>query len=983
MFFNRVAKKCFQACLKMCMDKGLASSTCYRYRKWATTKDYIWPKHHGSKGGKKRLQSFPAMAEWKKQFAKGQVFTNQDVKDRVKKMTGKSPCKNTVGVYFEELVQDPNAKCRKYKKVYHKTERRFIAEHSRRAVVTLCVITGLTHAVPTDDPERKCTKTELDKMIPYPHHWADPNLMFNNDDTTYVAAALKSGETAVYAAPNADASGAYSVFTLDKKVQNFYQRIKAHCTCSFSGILGPFILSTKIKEREWGNVNRDIIVMTIPGLCTGGDLAPLTEPGYLVLLKQGRTELQNETLEQKLTRWMFEQVWIPYIERIRGRVDPAYQAGDDPPSWLTAIWWFDGHIPPLKAVTSRDLINKLVALRIIPNKGNPGRTGVEQLWDVCDVFKRSKHWVKKGTAPPATFAMLKQTTTEIFTRYHKEHGLRIAAKKRNLIIDFVAQYPAVVRKSFTSESLLKAVKRVGKYCPVSGQPDFLQLIRTIPGNLTELEEFSLLDAAQRLMASGRGLDICEDDLERAGVPPDKNSLGEVVPRDFSLKQEWRQRSKCCSTDVQREGREKLVQAALLAEEAAKLKKSGTKLKIIRENADAEAHLKQICSADGILCRGNHRRMYHSATMEHFAKLRAPELRAFIFARKYELRVKFKLNKLNVQAAQRGEACTILTAFELRLNKVTLTAPAVQPASVVPLLAVNDLVHSLADDALVIQNREYAIAKIAANTVYTAAWADLINDALPQGVVSLSGQEPALEHLEKQLRQRLCRHIQNRIPEGKKKLRSSHVWDFVRMNLQRVAMVLIQTGHVLPSDVLVHVRGVCKCLLAPATSERLMQLRPDVPLFNAGEGVYLYWDPVNAVWVRSGKISGRPFSRRHDEHLRSARAGNTVSGFYAAHASEQCNDHVAGVWTGVPFEKLQMYAGVSWTREKARSIIDLLWWPDETMTAMKRSTKWRGDGTEYRVDFAAYLFELGYDLLLEQANCPSEGPGFEGPLGFHS
>ena len=70
---------------------------------------------------------------------------------------------------------------------------------------------------------------------------------------------FKTGETVVYVDPNRDVSGTYSVFTLDNKVQNFYQQIKAHYTCSFSGILGPLILSTKIKEREWGSVNKDII----------------------------------------------------------------------------------------------------------------------------------------------------------------------------------------------------------------------------------------------------------------------------------------------------------------------------------------------------------------------------------------------------------------------------------------------------------------------------------------------------------------------------------------------------------------------------------------------------------------------------------------------------------------------------------------------------------------------------------------------------
>ena len=69
-------------------------------------------------------------------------------------------------------------------------------------------------------------------------------------------------------------------------------------------------------------------------------------------------------------------------------MDPDFDDGDDPPPWLKVVWWFDGAIPPLKAVTHASLMSKLIKLGFILNKGNPGRTGVEQLLDVIDGFKR-------------------------------------------------------------------------------------------------------------------------------------------------------------------------------------------------------------------------------------------------------------------------------------------------------------------------------------------------------------------------------------------------------------------------------------------------------------------------------------------------------------------------------------------------------------------------------------------------------------------
>jgi hypothetical protein len=36
-----------------------------------------------------------------------------------------------------------------------------------------------------------------------------------------------------------------------------------------------------------------------------------------------------------------------------------------------------------------------------------------------------------------------------------------------------------------------------------------------------------------------------------------------------------------------------------------------------------------------------------------------------------------------------------------------------------------------------------------------------------------------------------------------------------------------------------------------------------------EGSYLYFDPEEAVWIRSGKVCGRSFAERHKEHKTSS------------------------------------------------------------------------------------------------------------------
>ena len=105
-------------------------------------------------------------------------------------------------------------------------------------------------------------------------------------------------------------------------------------------------------------------------------------------MRQASNSKEEESRDQRLTRWLFEKVWIPWVQRLRKQVDPEFNDGDDPPPYLKVAWWFDGAIPPLKAVTHAQLMAKLVQLGFILNKGNPGRTGVEQLLDVIDAFKR-------------------------------------------------------------------------------------------------------------------------------------------------------------------------------------------------------------------------------------------------------------------------------------------------------------------------------------------------------------------------------------------------------------------------------------------------------------------------------------------------------------------------------------------------------------------------------------------------------------------
>ena len=142
-------------------------------------------------------------------------------------------------------------------------------------------------------------------------------------------------------------------------------------------------------------MTQDLIAITIPGLCVGGHMSLLNEPGYLILFRGCKDKDQQESVEQRMCRWIWINVWFPLIEVVRQHVDPTWKPGQPIPDHLHAAWWGDGYIPNLKCITEW-LMGMFLKLKITPNKSNPARTGVEQNLDVNPGFKNSKHWVDVG-----------------------------------------------------------------------------------------------------------------------------------------------------------------------------------------------------------------------------------------------------------------------------------------------------------------------------------------------------------------------------------------------------------------------------------------------------------------------------------------------------------------------------------------------------------------------------------------------------------
>ena len=123
-------------------------------------------------------------------------------------------------------------------------------------------------------------------------------------------------------------------------------------------------------------------------------------------------------------------------------------------------------------------------------------------------------------------------------------------------------------------------------------------------------------------------------------------------------------------------------------------------------------------------------------------------------------------------------------------------------------------------------------------------------------------------------------------------------------------------------------------------------------------------------------------------MRKARApANEQRGLYAKHPSREAPSTNPDLFDGTYFEDMACYLGVGWSRRQRSQVVTLFEWSPTVESRLKRSSKWKSkdhdpDGVYLKTRWIAYLFELVYDLCLKWGECVSEGPGFEGPIGWY-
>lgn len=399
----------------------------------------------------------------------------------------------------------------------------------------------------------------------------------------------------------------------------------------------------------------------------------------------------------------------------------------------------------------------------------------------------------------------------------------------------------------------------------------------------------------------------------------------------------------------------------------------------------------------------------------------------VYVRKFRTRREakgFKMpNRGKLADAERGEQNLIRVAYDLRDEPVVLCLPTEAPptaAAVVPVAPRVVPVRHVGTRG----EEQPSASMFLADPAWTAHF-----DATFSGAVSVSSCGTDADDLAAALRQRLAQHIEGKIADPTK--RQSWVWDFVRDNVSRMAAMVVRCNHVktdvacqrpsdslLPADV-THFRritlgtagaaagGTRTIVRAPsryagggrlrepsargrAATRRAAQVGAATVVAEL-EGAYLFFDKQRATFVRSGKVSGRPFPERLAEHAKGAALSTSVSQgskFYRSYPTRAGAAEVEATQGNAPagrrgyFDDLVATVALGYKSSDGLAVVEHFVWADDVTPCIARLNFRGAQGLpEKKMHCVGYLIELIYGLLLAPDADVSINPGFEVCLGI--
>lgn len=472
-------------------------------------------------------------------------------------------------------------------------------------------------------------------------------------------------------------------------------------------------------------------------------------------------------------------------------------------------------------------------------------------------------------------------------------------------------------------------------------------------------------------------------LEELGFPVDRDMDGTEVRRDATITQEARQRAKNLTHVHQvelRKERQEQIQAELTRKQADKQNKNSSQLAF---NRKCEESLRALMSSE--------QTEISDSTLEHFFKCKKDELKGFIAARNGGTVPPSSLNKGTMQRATDGFDCLILRAFKC------CSLPPMQEPEPPPGISeeLTEEENTSEQEPQVANEHTIITASLTSRAfesrdLPSSLFSDLFITSVKKCFDSSDHMKVTLEEREIAssdtltglLCSRLATHVKTKVKDSKK---HSH-WSlkYVAANLGQVAAIMQLNSHIKPD---LEFLEADKTLLGSennfclATNDESKQ-----------QGAYLYFDTNNRTYIRSGKVTGRSFAKRHSEHCKGAKLTTTdsqSSRFYSRYPSNEAELTTEGSRKG-RFENLQQLVACGFDCELTDDIKKLL----TTDVSSGGIFHWKDfidniDGVKFQgkpslvdkqISMIGYMFELGYDLCLSLGDNVSSNPGLEACLG---
>jgi hypothetical protein len=865
--------------------------------------------------------------------------------------------------------------------VPRKPDNRHTMEKSLISAMTYALVVAATHVVPADDdnlPKKdECTEGAFEFVslireayLGLKMRLLDPHEIINHDDTTDVifegVDLTRKNEVLVAhveSLPNRGTHGLYVETTEnDEKTSKF--RVKRTLAISASGERSqPFYTIAGLSESELpkDKCPGGFIVMIVHGMSPSAATDPFNEGiGYLCLM---RSEKGAE--QAKFTYWR-KHVLYPFVRRLQ-EVHRNWDPSTPLPSSAQNVLWLDGAPEQIKATLKMQKSD--AAINLTSCKSNAGRTGVEQACDTAKTFSVGKATAKKLTMKNMTSRLKTNLCAAFLTMLHL-HGLELSTPKKNAYIDMLSIAPQVEAHAGQAGNIVHGWIKNGMIDSISMRtPDLRTMIRGTLRRLLTEEEYQLcldnfVELLILLLKNGHLPD--KEFLDR-GFPPDTNYKGEAVPRLAGISQEHCQRAKILSHEHQVKLRADLVEEKMAIVRKKQEEANASINKTLADNQSCEEKIMDIVLVewvptpmpkDGLTLKHACDRNFHTCTI--------PELKPFLKARGEKIPSrKADLAKAAYEAREK-----VLT-LQVTPDVLTTETEAEEPRQPV-VISVPVTTHS--EHSTFIAGHEFIF-------VVQKAF-DPKDLHLRQDTIDIDTLNKETEALWKNMKYRLDYHMQQKVPEQKRK---SWVFKFVRDNLGRASSAMIIMGHVNTKRVLTNNNKTC-------VLKNLGQYpKSFVPTDNlvGFEGCYLYYDTADGSFVRSGKVNGenRSFIARHKEHLKAAKSKELPSKFYKAYPSQAAPETQQMLQRG-NFEDLTQYCGLGFSRQENIQALHqtdgsgIFVWSKEVLERIG-AVNFSGakDLEAKQLHMVGYLCELVYDLALAPDDNVSQSPGFETPLGI--